>query len=159
MTTATVVALPRPTTPARRARHLARATRATRRQSFIATLAGGIAAVLVGLSLRHLAHGMEAMGVEDVEAWEMAVGIDCDYIALELLMVVAVSEAVRRKIAKHASPAVIGTLAGSSILNAVAFGIQASGWYLYPAALIGAVIPVLIYLTMRAASTAYLSRA
>ena len=158
--TANVVTLPRNTnSQARKHRAIARATKAVRRQATMACFAGLIATVLVGLSLSHLAHGIEFMGVGNAEAWAMAVGIDLGFISLELLVVNAVTEATRRKIERHARPAIIGTLVGSSVMNAVAFGMQASGWFIYPACLLGAVIPALIYLITRAATTAYLSRA
>lgn len=157
--TATVVSLPRANIQTRKHRAIARATKAVRRQAMMACLAGLIATVLVALSLSHLAHGIEFMGVGNAEAWAMAVGIDLGFISLELLVVTAVTEAIRRKIERHARPAIIGTLVGSSVMNAVAFGMQSAGWFIYPAAVLGAVIPALIYLITRAATTAYLSRA
>jgi hypothetical protein len=137
-----------------------RAASAVRRQTKVAVGAGLVAATLTALSLSHLAHGIELLtSCPTWEAWAMAIGIDLGFITLELLMITAVTEAVRRKIARHANPAIIGTLLGSAGMNALAFANAAAGWMIWPAAAVGAVIPALIYLVMRAATTAYLSRA
>jgi hypothetical protein len=155
-----VVALPRAPQPTKKTRAVARHVRAMRRQTTVATAAGFVAATLTALSLSHLAHGIALMtGCPGWESWAMAVGIDLGFITLELLMVTAVTEAVRRRVGKHARPAILGTLAGSAGMNALAFASQAAGYMVYPAAALGLVIPALIYLTTRAATTAYLSRA
>jgi hypothetical protein len=157
---ANVVTLPRTNSQARKHRAVARATKAVRRQATMAVTAGLVAATLTALSLHHLATGIKLMTECPVwESWAMAIGIDLGFISLELLLVTAVSEVIRRKISKHARPAIVGTLAGSAVMNALAFACQATGWMVYPAAVLGAVIPALIYLITRAATTAYLSRA
>lgn len=158
MSMANVVTLPRTRTQqVTKTAH--RRNKAARRQATMATVAGLVAATLTALSLTHLAHGIALMtGCPEWESWAMAIGIDLGFISLELLSVNAVSEAVRRKISRHAHPAIIGTLAGSAILNAIGFASRAVGNYVYPAAILGAVIPALIYFVARAATTAYLSR-
>lgn len=160
MTMANVVALPRIAAPAKHARATQRINKAVRRQTTVATSAGLVATTLTALSLSHLAHGIELMTACPAwEAWAMAVGIDCGFITLELLLVTAVTEAVRRRITRHARPAIVGTLGGSALMNALAFAFQTEGYMIYPAAVLGLVIPALIYLITRAATTAYLSRA
>lgn len=161
MTTQTnIVSLPRTTSPAKRTRAVNRQTKAIRRQTTVASAAGIVAATLTALSLSHLAHGIALMtSCPTWESWAMAIGIDCGFITLELLLVTSVTEAVRRKISKHAKPAIIGTLGGSALMNALAFAFQTTGYMVYPAAVLGMVIPALIYLITRAATTAYLSRA
>lgn len=155
-----VVALPRPTSISTKKARSHRATKAARRQATMASAAGLVAATLTALSLHHLATGIKLMTECPMwESWAMAVGIDLGFITLELLLVTAVTEVIRKKISRHARPAIIGTLAGSAVMNALAFAAQAAGWMLYPAAVLGAVIPALIYLITRAATTAYLSRA
>ncbi len=158
--TINVVALPRSPSSNKRARAVTRQNRAMRRQTTVAVAAGLVAATLTALSLSHLAHGIELMTTcPSWESWAMAVGIDLGFITLELLLVTAVTEAVRRKISRHARPAIVGTLSGSALMNALAFAFQTTGYMIAPAAVLGAVIPALIYLITRAATTAYLSRA
>jgi hypothetical protein len=157
---ANVVTLPRIASPAKRARAAHRYNKAVRRQTSVAVVAGLVAATLTALSLSHLAHGIHLMTeCPTWESWAMAIGIDCGFITLELLLVTAVSEAVRKRVNKHARPAILGTLGGSALMNALAFAFQATGYMVYPAAILGMVIPALIYLITRAATTAYLSRA
>jgi hypothetical protein len=48
-------------------------------------------------------------------------------------------------------PAILGTLAASGALNALAFAAQADGLLLYPAAALGIAIPGLIYALSRTA--------
>lgn len=155
-----VVALPRGPQPTKKTRAVARHVRAARRQTAVAAAAGLVAATLTALSLSHLAHGIALMtGCPGWESWAMAAGVDLGFITLELLMVTAVTEAVRKRVGRHARPAILGTLAGSALMNALAFAFQTGGYMVYPAAALGLVIPALIYLITRAATTAYLSRA
>ena len=46
---------------------------------------------------------------------------------------------------RYTVPAIVGTLVASAMMNALAFGAQATGWMLYPAVGFGVAIPALIY--------------
>jgi hypothetical protein len=121
-----------------------------RRQGRAAVMVGLVALVMVALSLKHLAHGVELItGSPQWEAWAMAIGIDLSFISIELGQLVAVTEAVRRRGERFARPMIAGTLVGSAAMNAYAFGWQAVGYMTYPAAGFGLAIPVIIYLLTR----------
>ncbi len=63
----------------------------------------------------------------------MAVGIDLGFIALDIAQLCAATPSVRREIARYTTPAIIGTLVASAVMNGLAFGAQAEGWMVYPA--------------------------
>src|SRR5215472_107605 len=131
-------------------RHL---TKAAKRQRFAATMVGLVVMALTGLSLTHLSHGIEVVtNASAWEAWAMAVGIDLGFVVLEVADLSAV-ETTRRKIEKWIKPAIIGTLTGSAALNAFAFAANATGWYVYPAAVLGVAITALIYAMTRVGTT------
>jgi hypothetical protein len=80
-----------------------------------------VAVTLTGLSLSHLAHGVELVtGSSGVESWAMAVGIDLGFVALELSRI-SIGERLRKHVGKYARPAIVGTLIGSAGMNAFAF--------------------------------------
>jgi hypothetical protein len=94
-----------------------------------------VAVTLTGLSLSHLAHGVEIVtGSSAWESWAMAVGVDLGFVALEVSQL-AIGEKVRRQVSRYARPAILGTLAGSAAMNAFAFAAQASGPVMMAAAL------------------------
>jgi hypothetical protein len=136
--------------PRQNVRRATRAHRALRRQAATAAGIGIVALTLTALSLSHLAHGIA--GVTSCEAWEswaMAAGIDLGFIAVELAQL-TVGERLRRKIARFARPYIAGTLGGSAVMNAVAFGAQAPNGYLMAAGIaLGIAIPSFIYALTR----------
>jgi hypothetical protein len=141
----------KPTTkPQQSARRNTRAKRALRRQAVTAAGIGLVALTLTALSLKHLASGIAGVtGCDAWEGWAMAVGIDLGFVALELAQL-SVGDRVRRQIARFARPAIIGTLAGSATMNAVAFGAQAANPCLMAAGIaLGIAIPSLIYALTR----------
>jgi hypothetical protein len=82
----------------------------------------------------------------------MAIGIDLGFLALEIGQLCAATPSVRAEISRFAKPAIIGTLVASAAMNAFAFGSQAGGWWVYPAASsLGLAIPSLIYALSRTA--------
>jgi hypothetical protein len=85
------------------------------------------------------------------EAWAMAIGIDLGFIALEAAQLCAASERAAETIARWSKPAIVGTLAASAVMNALAFAAQADGLLVYPAAALGVAIPALIYCLSRVA--------
>ncbi|HEY1246208.1 MAG TPA: hypothetical protein VGF29_15385 [Hyphomicrobiaceae bacterium] len=134
------VSKPRPARPPRR------------RQTRAAAAVGAVAMVLTGLSLHHLASGIELVTKAPTpEAWAMAVGVDLGFIALEAAQLCAASAAAAKAIGRYSKPAIVGTLAASAVMNALAFAAQAEGLLVYPAAALGVAIPALIYCLSRVA--------
>lgn len=124
--------------------------RRLKRQRVAAGAVGLVAIVLTGLSLSHLAHGIALVTNAPLwEAWAMAIGIDLGFLAFELAQLCAASPAVRREIETFTKPAIIGTLAASSLMNGLAFGSAAQGNMVYFAAALGFAIPALIYALSR----------
>lgn len=121
------------------------------RQQAAAYGIGGVALVLTGLSLSHLASGVEMLTKSDpVNSWAMATGIDLGFIGLELGQLCVATETLRKQVAKFAGPAVKGTLLASAMMNAYAFAAHATCIpFLTAAALLGISIPALIYVLTR----------
>ncbi len=132
---------------------VARASRKKlQRQHGAAIGAAGVAVVLTGLSLSHLSHGIHLVTQANaLECWAMAVGIDMGFIASEMAMLCASTEAVRRNVGRFATPAIFGTLAISAGMNALAFAAPMTGWQVYAAAALGLAIPALVYALARVA--------
>ncbi|MFG1300706.1 hypothetical protein V5F49_13000 [Xanthobacter sp. V3C-3] len=123
-----------------------------RRQRVAAGATGFVTLVLIALSLSHLAHGIGLLtGADWLERGAMAVGIDLGFVALEMSQLCAATEAVRRSVARYALPAIVGTLAVSAGLNALAFASQAPLWtfQMYAAAALGVAVPAMIYALSR----------
>jgi hypothetical protein len=104
-----------------------------------------VALILVGLSLSHLAEGVQIVtGSEPIGAWSMAAGIDLGFVVLEIALLVAPVE-LRPAVSQYASPAIKGTLATSAAMNTFAFASHAHGLMICPAIALGCAIPCLIY--------------
>lgn len=120
--------------------------RKTERLTFIAANAvTTVSLALTALSLTHLAKGITI--VTHAPTWEacaMAIGIDLGFVAVEFAQMVAPTK-LAEDIKPYAKPTIIGTMIGSAILNAFAFGVQAEGWMVIPAVAIGLAIPAMIY--------------
>lgn len=156
---ATVTALPKParrpkadkpapsTPPVRSAAWKRKLTR----QRYTSYGTAGVALVLMGLSLSHLAAGIGALTHSDpAHAWAMAVGIDLGFIALELGQLCTTTESLRKAIMTWAGPTIIGTLIVSACMNAYAFASVATGWPVIASACILVLsIPMLIYVLTR----------
>lgn len=128
-----------------------------RRQGVAAVAIGAVAIVLTALSLSHLAHGIVIVTSAPAwEAWAMAAGIDIGFIALEISQLTAATEKVRIAIQRWATPAILGTLAGSAVMNAFAFAAPAQGYMIAAAILMGVAIPALIYALTRICATLYI---
>jgi len=150
------IAKPSKTLPKRRTTN--KATKQARHQLLAGVAVGAVALTLTGLSLTHLAHGIEIVtAAPSWEAWSMAVGIDCGFVVLEVARL-AVTEKLAREIQKYAAPTIIGTLIGSALLNAFAFGAAASGYIVVPAVALGLAIPAMIYSLTTVATKMYLGR-
>lgn len=134
-----------------------KASKALRRQTYTAAVIGTIALVLVGLSLTHLAHGIQI--ITKAPTWEaiaMAIGTDLGYIAAEFSMLFATTDKLRKAVSRFAKPVVVGTMIGSAAMNAFAFTSQVDGWMMAPAAILGAAITAMIYALTRIGAEYYL---
>jgi hypothetical protein len=157
MTTQTnIVALPAQKAPRKHRRQRPTIVRLAKAYGPAAGL-GSVIAVLLGLSLTHLAHGIQIVtGCAPIEGTAMAIGLDLLIVALEVAMV-ATTGRTNRKVSKFANPALIAAFVWSAGLNAFAFASGAQGWMVYVAAVLGASIPALIYLGTRAWSAIAIS--
>lgn len=121
------------------------------RQKYAAYGVGAISLVLTGLSLSHLADGVQLLTQSDMaHSYAMAVGIDLGFIGLELAQICTVAESLRKVVNKFACPAVKVTLAMSAMMNAYAFAAHSPNYvFAVAAAALGVSIPALIYVLTR----------
>jgi hypothetical protein len=112
---------------------------------------GAIALVLTGLSLSHLAEGIESLTkCSPAMARAMATGIDLGFISLELGQLSIHTDALRKQVSRFAKPAVMGTLVVSALINGYQFAAPAAGIpFEVAAALLGISIPALVYVLTR----------
>jgi hypothetical protein len=108
---------------------------------------GGVALILMILSVCHLATGIQAVTHSALwEATALAIGIDAGFVAVELALLV-VGERVRRQIMPFAKPTVYITLCGSALLNSYSFAGQADSYPMAAAGVaFGLAVPGLVYL-------------
>lgn len=119
--------------------------RQTRHNTYTGVFMTGVALILTGLSLSHLAHGIEIVTHSPAwESWAMAIGVDLGFIVVEVAKIV-VDEKTGREIRAYANATIIGTMIGSAILNAFAFGNAAEGFMTIPAVTLGLAIPGMLY--------------
>jgi hypothetical protein len=139
-------------------RRSTRVTKAIRRQTMAAAGIGLVAVTLIGLSLKHQAHGVTI--IADAPLWEgaaMAVGIEIGYVAMELSQILATTDKVRKQIAKFARPAILATMLGSALLNTYAFTEHAANyWTMGAGTLFGFAIPTLVYVLTRIGAPLYI---
>lgn len=126
-----------------------------RNQFYSACAIGGVVATATGLSLTHLAHGVEFIsGSGVIESIAMAVVIDCGMIGSEFAML---TNPGNKQISKYATPVVWGSLLMSAVGNALAFAQHAnSGIMTAAACVMGVMVPAGIYCLMRVGSAQYL---
>lgn len=143
--------MPKPRAVSRKAKHRVNA------QLFTATAIGLCATVVTGLSLNHLASGIDQLTHSGAyQSWAMAVAVDCGFVSLELAQL-TISDKLRAKLSSYFRPAVIGTLAWSAALNAMAFAGEASNVAAQAAGVaLGLSIPALIYLLTKIGAGMYL---
>jgi hypothetical protein len=146
--------------PSQQTKTITKATRvqarAMRRQLVIAGAIGSVAVALTGLSLHHLATGVELVTHSSTwEAWSMAIGIDIGFVASELAQLV-INPKLQKQIAVYLRSTIFGTLAASAAMNVGASVMHATGWLVYPAIAFGLGIPVLIYLLSRISAALYI---
>jgi hypothetical protein len=86
--------------------------------------------------------------------WEavcMAIGVDAAFVSLEVGMLAAATDKVRKEIGTYCRWTICLTMIGSGLLNSLAFTSAVQGWYVWPAALLGAAIPALTFVLSRVA--------
>lgn len=158
MTLAIVAKTPAPRKPAKAPapKGASKAAKAkSTRQAWSAGSIGLVAATITGLSLAHLAHGVQVVtGDSPYAAWPFAVGIDLGMIGAEVAML---TNPGSKAISKWANPFVWGTLAASAMMNAFAFAEHATSTPMMAAAIaMGLAIPAAIYCLMRIGAAQYL---
>jgi hypothetical protein len=105
------------------------------RQRWTAYGVGGVAVALTALSLHDLAEGIRIVTHSATwQSYAMASGIDLGFISTELALLTA-SDRERKALSRFASPAIIGTLCGSAVMNAFAFAKDAEGLVMTAAAI------------------------
>jgi hypothetical protein len=148
-----------PKTPARaEKRAMAKASaKEIQAQMWSAGALGGIAAVITGLSLSHLAHGITIVsGTGGWQSWAMALGIDLGMVTTEIATLTA-GECVRRETQWYSAAMIAGTLVLSAAMNAFGFASQASTLPFQIAGVVfGVAVPAAIYVLMRQAAAHYL---
>jgi hypothetical protein len=134
-----------------------RAQRRARRQEVVGSAFLGVVALsLMALSLTHLAHGITIVTGSPVwEAWALAIGIDLGFVGFEIRKITA-SETTLRKIGRALNYSIVGTLAGSAVLNGLAFGANATGYFMPLAVAFGLCIPALVYCCTRFGTASWL---
>jgi len=135
-----------------------RSRKALKRQGTAAIGVGVVSLLLTGLSLSHLAQGVSIVThSSEWQSWAMAIGIDLGFIGLELAMIFAANDKVRRLIGRYCNTAIGGTLVTSAVMNAYAFSLGSNGSVQLASAIaLGIAIPALIYCLTKVAATLYL---
>jgi hypothetical protein len=162
MATQNIVRLDTPRKPTRKPTKTARkplSARMTRRlqlQHWSAALLCVVAAAMTIVSLSHIAGGVEHVthgAVPEWQAWGVAVGLDVNYIAMEMAAVVAAFQHTRdrlHRLTRFGIPAVMGF---SMCLNALEFAAGATNAYELAAGVaMGVILPALVFLTFRVAA-------
>lgn len=131
---------------------------ATKQQAIAAGVLGMVGIVLTALSLTHLAAGIGIVTSAPIwECWALGIGIDLGFVALELAKVLC-RERTIKEVNGLLNTGIVGTLMGSAILNAFAFGNAAAGLLVYPAVALGISIPALVYCLTRIGCKAWIER-
>ncbi len=128
------------------------------RQAGASMAVGSVAVTLTALSLSHLSDGIRIVThCQEWEGWSMAVGIDAGFISLELAMILAATDCVRRAIGSYANSAIVGTLLASAVMNAFAFSTGVEGLMLSASITLGLAIPAMIYCLTKVAARLWLA--
>jgi len=149
---------PAPAAAAREARRAAVKAKINATQMWSAGALGGVAAVIMGLSLTHLSHGIEVIShpASGWESWAMAVGIDLGMVCSEIAALTA-TEKVRLETRWYSWSMIGGTLILSAAMNAFGFASQADTLPFQAAGVVfGVAVPAAIYVLMRQAAAHYL---
>lgn len=140
-------------TPTAKPAKLTRRAKLARRA--VAVWAGSAGLAVLGLSVSHVAHAIQAITGEGASSVLLAIGVDCGMVASEVAEVVCndCPECVT-----WAKRVVWGTLALSASLNAWAFSARASSWALWALSIgLGVLCPFLVFGLGRVATAAWRS--
>ena len=125
-------------------------------QNGTALLLGVVAAAMTTVSLSHIAGGVTHIthaAVPEWQAWGVAVGLDVNYVAMEMAGVVAAMQHVKdrlHRLTRWGIPAVMGF---SMSLNALEFAAGATNAYELAAGVaMGVILPGLVFLAFRVAA-------
>jgi hypothetical protein len=121
-------------------------------QRWVAIGGAVVIAVLLFLSLTHLAEGVRLVTrCAQWEAVSVAVGIDAGLIFAEAALLVACAKAYAA-IRAYAWTMVVGTLVVSAALNVLAFAHEAMGWMFYASIGFGIFIPAAVFVCTKIAA-------
>jgi hypothetical protein len=133
-----------------------RKARRIRLQHGVAGLIGIVAAAMTTVSLSHIAGGVDTIthhAIPTWQCWGLAVGLDINYVAMEMAAVVAAMQHVRdrlHRLTRWGIPAVMGF---SMSLNALEFASGATNTYELAAGIaMGVILPGLVFLAFRVAA-------
>jgi hypothetical protein len=152
---------PRAKSPAPAARTVpkaisAKTARRTTWQRRSAALLGTVASAMTVVSLTHVAGGVQLVthdAVPSWQAWGLAVGLDINYVSMEMAGLVTATQPVRDKLhrlTRWGIPAVMGF---SMALNALEFTRGVTNSYELAAGVaMGVILPALVFLTFRIAA-------
>jgi hypothetical protein len=112
-----------------------------------------VASGMTGVSLAHIAGGVEHLtngAIPHWQSWAVAVGLDVNYIAMEIAGVVAALQATKDKLHKFTRFGIPGIMVFSMAMNSLEFSAGAIGPYQIAAAVaMGVILPALVWLTYR----------
>lgn len=128
----------------------------TKLQRSAGVLLAGVATTMTTVSLAHIAGGTEYLthgAVPTWQAWGIAIGLDVNYVGMEIAGVVAAAQHVRdrlHKLTRFGIPAVMGF---SMSMNAVEFSRGATNDYELAAGVaMGIILPGLVWLAYKVAA-------
>jgi hypothetical protein len=134
----------------------ARMVRRIKLQHGAAVLIGLIAAAMTTVSLSHIAGGVESLthgAVPGWQAWMVSLGLDANYVCMELSGIVAAMQHVRDRLHRLTRVGIPAVMGFSMALNALEFAAGATNTYELAAGIaMGVILPALVFLTFRVAA-------
>ena len=134
----------------------AKTARRVKLQCYSAGLLAGVASVMTVVSLTHVADGVQLVthgAVPDWQAWLLAIGLDVNYIAMELAAIVAATATVKDKLHRLTRWGIPSVMSFSMALNAIEFCTKAVDSFDVAKGVVGGVVlPLFVFLTFRMAA-------
>jgi hypothetical protein len=125
-------------------------------QRRVAVLLGTVASAMTIVSLTHISGGVQLITHDAVptwQAWGLAVGLDINYISMEMAGLVTATQGVRDKLHKLTRWGIPAVMGFSMALNALEFTRGATNAYELAAGVaMGVILPALVFLTFRVAA-------